>query len=376
MSSQCQAGERSADELISRGICPVKKEYLQHRIAASQPAAPERDVVSKDKKSRKREKQVWHRDRLKQFQCAISASKRMNFALFVRCRAGYETCLQHAIMLDSLGCLQDRAADARTQLCYFFLEGKCTAGTACRHSHDIGAYLESRPPDLPGRCPLSSQAVCPYGIRCRWASKHENPDALTREHLGAAATGADNAGAGACHLSLLASIDCSCAAHHAVTVLLPAVLLLSAISSVVCSKMLSFAAQSSQSNCLSLHQANTVMCNHEPCSAGTRLHTMRLRDRWAAMQMTPPCCCRCQTPLQQRATTCSRQCAHSCASASTTSLEPMRLCTSLGCRTRSPKSIDISKSATPKMLSKLRPVSMGKQRKARQSKPSAQMTPH
>jgi hypothetical protein len=43
--------------------------------------------------------------------------------------------------------------------------------------------VSSRPPDLPGLCPFDTLQECPYGIRCRWASKHRNPDALTKEYL-------------------------------------------------------------------------------------------------------------------------------------------------------------------------------------------------
>lgn len=78
---------------------------------------------------------------------------------------------------------QDRAQADQTQLCFHFLRGACRMGDKCKFTHSVDAYLASRPPDLPGECPFKSLPQCPYGIRCRWASKHEHPDELTRQHI-------------------------------------------------------------------------------------------------------------------------------------------------------------------------------------------------
>ena len=52
-----------------------------------------------------------------------------------------------------------------------------------RFNHDVAAYLQSKPAELPGRCPFSAAPACPYGITCRWASSHPHPDELTRRFL-------------------------------------------------------------------------------------------------------------------------------------------------------------------------------------------------
>lgn len=50
---------------------------------------------------------------------------------------------------------------------------QCTRGSACRFSHDVDAFLATKPPDLPGQCPWTRRGVlCPFGLRCRFASAH------------------------------------------------------------------------------------------------------------------------------------------------------------------------------------------------------------
>ncbi len=40
-------------------------------------------------------------------------------------------------------------------------------------SHDVQAFLASRPPDAPGPCPLFERyGLCPYSINCRFAGSH------------------------------------------------------------------------------------------------------------------------------------------------------------------------------------------------------------
>lgn len=51
----------------------------------------------------------------------------------------------------------------------------CAAGLVC------AAYLSTRLPDLPGRCPFSSQPKCPYGITCRYAGTHTQADPLQQQ---------------------------------------------------------------------------------------------------------------------------------------------------------------------------------------------------
>ena len=58
--------------------------------------------------------------------------------------------------------LQDRKAAKRIDLCNSLVHGKCHWGEKCRYSHDVEAYLQGKPADLPGRCPFSSLDECPF----------------------------------------------------------------------------------------------------------------------------------------------------------------------------------------------------------------------
>ncbi|KAJ9504681.1 hypothetical protein QJQ45_013520 [Haematococcus lacustris] len=60
-------------------------------------------------------------------------------------------------------------------LCPSYVLGKCVYGDKCRNSHDMQAYLVSKPPDLAGCCPWALQPSCPFGVTCRWAGSHGSP---------------------------------------------------------------------------------------------------------------------------------------------------------------------------------------------------------
>ncbi|KAM6167484.1 tRNA-dihydrouridine(47) synthase [NAD(P)(+)]-like isoform 2-T2 [Erethizon dorsatum] len=54
---------------------------------------------------------------------------------------------------------------------------KCFFGDRCRFLHDVGRYLESKPPDLGPRCVLfETYGRCPYGVTCRFAGAHLGPE--------------------------------------------------------------------------------------------------------------------------------------------------------------------------------------------------------
>jgi tRNA-dihydrouridine synthase 3 len=56
--------------------------------------------------------------------------------------------------------------------------GECRfADGDCKYSHDIAAFLATKPPDLAPRCVLyDSYGVCSYGINCRYSGCHSNAD--------------------------------------------------------------------------------------------------------------------------------------------------------------------------------------------------------
>ncbi|KAF8055999.1 tRNA-dihydrouridine(47) synthase [NAD(P)(+)] [Scenedesmus sp. PABB004] len=137
--------ELSAEELMARGIAPVKKQFLlpfvarQAPPAAAEPAAaepggsggpagapapPPAEPKVAERKSR-------------------AAAKK------------------------------ERSAAAKGELCTNFAMGRCGYGESCKFSHDAAAFLAAKPPDLPGRCPFALvQPACPYGMTCRWAGSH------------------------------------------------------------------------------------------------------------------------------------------------------------------------------------------------------------
>ncbi|KAJ2373406.1 tRNA-dihydrouridine(47) synthase [NAD(P)(+)]-like protein, partial [Coemansia sp. RSA 2607] len=67
------------------------------------------------------------------------------------------------------------------------LGDECPFGEKCTFSHDVAAYLASKPEDLGTECPvLEAFGWCKYGLRCRFASAHpaeqKKPEGETREH--------------------------------------------------------------------------------------------------------------------------------------------------------------------------------------------------
>ncbi|WIA43732.1 hypothetical protein OEZ86_010158 [Tetradesmus obliquus] len=117
--------ELTADELISRGIAPVKKEFImpfnarkQVEAVTSSATAAETSTVSAKKKSKGQIK-------------------------------------------------RERSESSKAELCTNFALGRCSYGASCRFSHDTAAYLASKLPDLPGSCPFTLQEACPYGVTCR-----------------------------------------------------------------------------------------------------------------------------------------------------------------------------------------------------------------
>ena len=67
--------------------------------------------------------------------------------------------------------------EKKNQLCIgIATKGVCEYGDACRFSHDVAAYVATKPPDLclpSSVCPFFSQwGRCPYGVLCRFGSEH------------------------------------------------------------------------------------------------------------------------------------------------------------------------------------------------------------
>lgn len=72
-----------------------------------------------------------------------------------------------------------------TKLCRFLANGidvKCEREN-CKFTHDIKTYLEQKPEDLEGKCPIySTKGFCTFGITCRFAKTHLTPDNINMNY--------------------------------------------------------------------------------------------------------------------------------------------------------------------------------------------------
>lgn len=54
---------------------------------------------------------------------------------------------------------------------------ECTFGDKCKNTHDVDFYLQSKPADIDGVCPVyDAIGYCPAGVKCRWLSSHYNKE--------------------------------------------------------------------------------------------------------------------------------------------------------------------------------------------------------
>ncbi|KAJ3679837.1 hypothetical protein LUZ60_016115 [Juncus effusus] len=132
----------SAEELVAKGIVPVKPEYLCPPPVRSggetenEEAGKEkiRTSVVKDKKSRRELKRERKQNQKSPAHICVEVARTGN-------------------------------ADS------------CQYGDNCRFSHDLDAYIAQKPADLEGKCPFDSEEkVCPYGITCRFLGTHVQKD--------------------------------------------------------------------------------------------------------------------------------------------------------------------------------------------------------
>ena len=78
---------------------------------------------------------------------------------------------------------QERAESRQgSGLCHSLVRGvPCQFGERCRFNHDVEAFLRSKGPELPGRCPFLSAGTCVYGGSASVNSPHRDGSVL---HLG------------------------------------------------------------------------------------------------------------------------------------------------------------------------------------------------
>lgn len=154
----------SAEGRMSRGIAPIKQDYIK--------------IVSNDSRESSR---VAARD-VKQ--AGIDNSKASKVALERKSRRAFKkvcrpmtpTCIEHlltsAASIHASRCpvlrshashWQEAREKREASVCSRFVRGICPFGDNCKFSHDVEAYLASKPADLPGQCPYTASPECPYG---------------------------------------------------------------------------------------------------------------------------------------------------------------------------------------------------------------------
>ncbi|GAX79261.1 hypothetical protein CEUSTIGMA_g6701.t1 [Chlamydomonas eustigma] len=112
----------SPEELIAKGICPVKPEYIRQISKVVQDAVTGAGQGTNGKSKSKIKK--------------------------------------------------ERKQHKKLELCQAYLSGTCRYEEKCRFNHDIETFAKQKPEDLPGSCPFLNTGSCPYGISCRWAGSH------------------------------------------------------------------------------------------------------------------------------------------------------------------------------------------------------------
>ncbi|OBA22515.1 Dus-domain-containing protein [Metschnikowia bicuspidata var. bicuspidata NRRL YB-4993] len=54
---------------------------------------------------------------------------------------------------------------------------ECAYGEKCKNTHDVDSYLQLKPEDIAGDCPVfRAIGYCPAGIKCRWLGSHYNKE--------------------------------------------------------------------------------------------------------------------------------------------------------------------------------------------------------
>ena len=67
---------------------------------------------------------------------------------------------------------------SKDKLCpTIFQERECSFGERCKFSHDIKEFMQNKPPDIGPECFMfETYGKCPYGLACRYGSKHISED--------------------------------------------------------------------------------------------------------------------------------------------------------------------------------------------------------
>lgn len=166
-STKMQEREHESLEIkMSRGIAPIKSTFIkignkrpkEPSVAAStdgkqagQDGSQAASKVAPERKSRRAFKKVWRRSRL----CYCSTNTLGH-------KAG--TCVPLFSQADQQMLHRQEAREKRaTAICNRFIKGTCPFGDKCKFSHDVAAYVNNKPADMPGQCPFTAYPECPFG---------------------------------------------------------------------------------------------------------------------------------------------------------------------------------------------------------------------
>ncbi|XVE93743.1 hypothetical protein REPUB_Repub01dG0220500 [Reevesia pubescens] len=142
-SNGATATQQTPEELVARGIAPVKREFLR-------PPPPSRitqndDAASSDANS-------------KQSQSNVVKEKKSKRQLKRERREEQKSALNLCPGIAKTGDVN-----------------ACPYKDKCRFSHDKQAFMAQKPADLEGECPfLKADAPCPYGLACRFEGTHKD----------------------------------------------------------------------------------------------------------------------------------------------------------------------------------------------------------
>ena len=170
---------------MSRGIAPIKQEYIKivsNDFRESSRAAA-RDVKQAGIDNRKASK--------------VALERKSRRAFKKVCRLMTPTCIEHfltsAASIHASKCpvlrshafhWQEAREKREASVCSRFVRGICPFGDSCKFSHDVEAYLASKPADLPGQCPYTASPECPYGkSSLEHCTSAQNPIPKYHEHV-------------------------------------------------------------------------------------------------------------------------------------------------------------------------------------------------
>ena len=154
----------SAESRMSRGVAPIKQEYIKTVSNKSRESiqAAESDVKQAGQDNGKASK--------------VATERKSRRAFKKVCLHMTSTCVEHPFLSDASiqgsRCpvlrshafhWQEAREKREASVCSRFVRGICPFGDNCKFSHDVDAYLASKPADLPGQCPYTASPECPYG---------------------------------------------------------------------------------------------------------------------------------------------------------------------------------------------------------------------